>query len=293
MKIELNHQLDTGQLLDLENHLLEKFEEAYLTERPDLDQLAIRGSVEIQNEELGNELISFIELNVPRVIIWKDGTKVADKFGASNPFDLGVTTPAKVVEQLLAEGLSVTAGSAPNSVIIRATEPRGVQASALKSMGFNIAYGDEPNVTAQTAAGRTLAKGTLNYNSFKPTSLVLTFPEGTNALEQGQALADKYFDKAQGEAGQREQNRVEAPARRAAAAKSYRKEYSADREKLYQQFGKTNVQSVTARQIGGDDGYQWTVLINGRPFVNGLTQPEVDGYKRQAYAELVKRNGVR
>jgi hypothetical protein len=108
VKIELNKSLDTGQLLDLENHLIEKSEEAYLTERPDLDQLAVRSGIEIQNEELGAELISFLELNIPRIIIWKDGVKVADKFGNS-PFDLESMKPKDAVNKLLEddEGLMI------------------------------------------------------------------------------------------------------------------------------------------------------------------------------------------
>lgn len=36
---------------------------------------------------------------------------------------------------------------------------------------------------------------------------------------------------------------------------------------------------TTARQVGGDDGYQWAVFLNGREMVNGLTRPEVNYYR--------------
>lgn len=104
MKIALNKQLDTGQLLDLENHVLEVAEEAYMTEepRPDLDRFAVDGTLVVQSEELGNAIIDFLSNNVKRIIIWKDDKKVVDKFGNS-PLDLEAesVTPAQVVNKLL------------------------------------------------------------------------------------------------------------------------------------------------------------------------------------------------
>lgn len=39
---------------------------------------------------------------------------------------------------------------------------------------------------------------------------------------------------------------------------------------------------ITAQQIGGDDGYHWCILVNGRVIVNGLTKHEVPHYRAQA-----------
>lgn len=39
---------------------------------------------------------------------------------------------------------------------------------------------------------------------------------------------------------------------------------------------------ITAKQEGGDDGYQYAVRINGRLYINGLTRREVPYYKKQA-----------
>ncbi len=101
MKISLNRQLDADQLIDLENHVIDVAEEAYMTEqpRPDLDQFAVRGYLDVQSEELAKAIIDFISLNIPRVIVWKDEKKVVDKFDTS-PLDLE-STPAAVVNKLL------------------------------------------------------------------------------------------------------------------------------------------------------------------------------------------------
>lgn len=106
MKIELNKSLGDDQSIDLENHLLEVAEEAYLTEKPDIYSFAVTSAMDVQSEELGNAIIDFISNNIPRVIIWKDGVKVVDKFDTS-PLDLDdsipKTKPADLVEALLGE----------------------------------------------------------------------------------------------------------------------------------------------------------------------------------------------
>lgn len=121
MKISLNRQLDTGQLLDLENHVLEVAEEAYMTEepRPDLDRFAIDGTLIVQSEELGQAIIDFLSLNVPRIIIWKDDKKVVDEFGNS-PLDIegeadrriGEAAPLSATKQKQIKALQRKADSA-------------------------------------------------------------------------------------------------------------------------------------------------------------------------------------
>jgi hypothetical protein len=47
---------------------------------------------------------------------------------------------------------------------------------------------------------------------------------------------------------------------------------------------------VTTRQIGGDDGYQWCVLIDGRVKWNGMTKSEAQWrakVERKALGESV------
>lgn len=43
---------------------------------------------------------------------------------------------------------------------------------------------------------------------------------------------------------------------------------------------------VTAKKYGGDDAYSWAVFIDGRPFVTGLTKPEVPYYRKKAEAKI-------
>ena len=36
---------------------------------------------------------------------------------------------------------------------------------------------------------------------------------------------------------------------------------------------------TTVRQVGGDDGYQWAIFVNGVERINGLTRREVSYYR--------------
>lgn len=49
---------------------------------------------------------------------------------------------------------------------------------------------------------------------------------------------------------------------------------------------------TTVKQVGGDDGYCWAVFVNGKEKINGLTRPEVAGYRQQFEREEEKRRTV-
>jgi len=46
---------------------------------------------------------------------------------------------------------------------------------------------------------------------------------------------------------------------------------------------------ITARKHEGDHAASWAVLIDGKPYVTGLTQREVGYYKKQAAAHLTQK----
>lgn len=192
-------------------------------------------------------------------------------------------------------------------VTLKTTEPRGVPMQVIGGMA-NQAYGYSKKVIGPfKAAGMnevtTLAgwptweaRKKVGWDRFKPAGLVFRFdesiPENT-AMASVRAILDAFKARAEKYAAKREKHKAGAPERAKAAAASYRVGYQKDRQALYDKYGKSNVLSVTARQIGGDDGYQWNVLINNRPMVNGLTQSQVPHYKQQAYDMLLKKYGKR
>ena len=49
-----------------------------------------------------------------------------------------------------------------------------------------------------------------------------------------------------------------------------------------------DLKRVTSRKYGGDDSYSWAVFIDNKPFVTGLTAPEISHYKNNAYERIAK-----
>lgn len=141
------------------------------------------------------------------------------------------------------------------------------------------------------------ASGTPLGNVFKPfhsNKIWLIFKPGVSeddAKKATQATLEKFTAAAEKEYAANVKHKAEAPARRRETSKASAARYKISRQALYDKYGKNNVQSVTARQISGDDGYQWNVLVNNRSKWNGLTLPEVDYYKRLEYEDLLKKNG--
>lgn len=46
---------------------------------------------------------------------------------------------------------------------------------------------------------------------------------------------------------------------------------------------------TTMKQVGGDDGYQWCVFVNGRMKVNGCTKREAQSYRDQFEREETEK----
>jgi hypothetical protein len=65
-----------------------------------------------------------------------------------------------------------------------------------------------------------------------------------------------------------------------------------NRKALEDKYGKKTLSRVTIKQIGGDDGYQWNVIVDGRSIMNGLTKREADYEKEKAWQRLSKKDKV-
>ena len=55
-------------------------------------------------------------------------------------------------------------------------------------------------------------------------------------------------------------------------------------------LSKLKLPKITAKQVGGNDGYCYVVRINGVEFINGLTRNEVPYYKAAALKKWKGRN---
>ncbi len=155
------------------------------------------------------------------------------------------------------------------------------EANKLKGVQIFSASGVDLSMAAQrkrAAAGRRDAE-------FKSGTLVV---KGMT-VDQVKRFVELACDCNNEWADEREARKASAPARKkanAAAAREDAKERTAEFDK---EFGKGTRKRITFRQVGGDDGYQWTVFVDGRTYVNGLTRREVDHYVRMAMDGIAKK----
>lgn len=90
------------------------------------------------------------------------------------------------------------------------------------------------------------------------------------------------------EAKTQDEYKASAPERQKEAAKSSAQQQKKRKEELYAKYGKKAVESVKIKQIGGDDGYQYNVLVNGRSIMNGLTKREAVYQQEKEWKRLSK-----
>ena len=81
-----------------------------------------------------------------------------------------------------------------------------------------------------------------------------------------------------------------------ARKKEYAKASSAaQRERIKNlelKYGKKTIGRVKIKQIGGDDGYQWNVIVDGRSIVNGLTKRSAEHEQEKEWQRLSKKDKV-
>jgi hypothetical protein len=190
-------------------------------------------------------------------------------------------------------------------ITLKTTEPRGGPMEVIRSIAYQ-STGRSGNtvgpfksigiIGVYSPSGHSIqaAMKKAGYAGFKTSGLAFAFApsiDGPTAELAFENLLSVFRSKQEKVSKQRERHRADAPKRAKAAAAARSHGDKAKRQALYDKYGKKNVLSVSARQIGGDDGGQWNVLINGHSMVSGLTHSEVPYYKKQAYEILLKRNG--
>ena len=206
-------------------------------------------------------------------------------------------------------------------VKVKTTEPRGVPIHVLKDMAYTY-YGSPKRVpdtdlrsrshwkyvsTIKRTASKIGLTGVLmpaghsaldyfgpgNWNNFKPTGLVFRFSKAaTNPQQAEQAvkqLLDAKVAKYAKKKTKQDAYRAKAPERKKEAAKFSAAEQKKRLEGLYARYGKDVVERVKIRQIGGDDGYQYNVIVDGRSIMNGLTRSQAEGYRVRIWARLAKK----
>lgn len=210
-------------------------------------------------------------------------------------------------------------GSDDGKVVISTKATSGQPLQILRTVAFNVSqalkgyskfmfsdYGDDDDNTTKdkyktrnifkeldygkTVSGKDLKD--MNVLSFKANKIIIGFKKkdkkwveeaAKTLINAAQSRADE--DKARYQRQKDYENTKEYKA----AANKYKSEVAKEkRAALLKKWPASVLKRVTARKYMGDDLHSWAVFIDGKPFVTGLGNSEVDYYKRQAYQVLTK-----
>jgi hypothetical protein len=143
---------------------------------------------------------------------------------------------------------------------------------------------------AKTAAGKDLKD--MNVMSFKANKFIVGFKKKDKKWveEASKTLVDAAQDRAnEDKARYQRQKEYQNSKEYKAAENKYKSETAkAKKAELLKKWPADVLKRVSARKYMGDDMYSWAVFIDGKPFVTGLGNSQVDYYKRQAYGVLTK-----
>ncbi len=86
--------------------------------------------------------------------------------------------------------------------------------------------------------------------------------------------------------------KAEAPERKKASQQFYAKTAKTNKERIAKEYGEGTANRVKIKQIGGDDGYQWNVIVDGHSVMNGLTKREAEYYRKKEMDRIAKETSV-
>jgi len=145
---------------------------------------------------------------------------------------------------------------------------------------------------AFTVSGRALSSPGL-FDKFKANSCLFKFNEiGDHQEKELRKIIDKAVDLTNEEIKGKAERTASAPERRKAAAKEQSANQKSRMEKLAALYGKETIGRVKIKQIGGDDGYQYNVIVDGRSIMNGLTKSSAEHERKLVWQQLSKKAGL-
>ena len=144
----------------------------------------------------------------------------------------------------------------------------------------------------KTASGKDLKK--MDVLNFKSNKIILGFKKHNKKwVEEAAAeLVNAAIKNIAAEKAEKQKQKdFEKTPEYKASVNKYNRDRAAERKASLAKVAPPEItKRVTARKYEGDDKYSWAVFIDGRPFVTGLGQSEVDYYKRSAYKKLMGKD---
>jgi hypothetical protein len=132
-------------------------------------------------------------------------------------------------------------------------------------------------------------------NSFKANKVKLVFNAKfteEQALEQLNSWIATHVASQNAWIAKQAKRKAEAPERKKVAQKLSAEEQKARKEQLARQYGKGTADRVKIKQIGGDDGYQYNVIVDGRSIMNGLTRSSALHEQQKAIDALARKGNL-
>ena len=142
------------------------------------------------------------------------------------------------------------------------------------------------NLKAFTLAGKEINTKT-SWDGFKANGIVLKGEKKDVEFIVKSAIEFKNAEDKWKESEKAEKEKLNAERKKASSQSS-----AQNRKALEDKYGKKTLSRVKIKQIGGDDGYQWNVIVDGRSIMNGLTKREADYEKEKAWQRLSKKDKV-
>lgn len=140
-------------------------------------------------------------------------------------------------------------------------------------------------IKTYTLSGKELGKNPLEIMKFKSNGLLLD-GQKDDIIELLKQAIDYHV----------KQNKADiayqagATERKKAASKFNSEKTKERKAALEKKYGKNVIDRVKIRQIGGDDGYQWNVIVDGKSVMNGLTKRSAEFEREQQWKRLAKIN---
>jgi hypothetical protein len=170
---------------------------------------------------------------------------------------------------------------ADNQYKVSTAATSGPAVQAIKSM--YMAMRGKPNTFIKITSK---SGGQIDYSNFKANGFLVT-AKTEDAVKQ---VVDKITGKANRDSIAADRYKAKEPERKKLASARSAAEQKERKAAMEVKYGKGTYDRVKTRQVGGDDGYQYNVFVDGRSVMNGLTRSSADYEADKQRDRLAKEN---
>lgn len=187
-------------------------------------------------------------------------------------------------------------------ITIKTMEPRGTSMHVIQNLAWGSRVGSSvrPKITKAgvvdmlTLAGFSVSKkiDALGWDRFKPAGVILVFdkPEAEAKAAAEELLAD-LNRKSEKDKAKQDKWKAGAGERKKEASKYNAEQQKKRKAEMEEKYGKGMYDRVKIKQLGGDDGYQYNVIVDGRSVMNGLSRSEAEHRRIRVLDDLAKKEG--